>query len=151
MTTTPAAPDTPEMKAFSAFLAAMHDSKLDGQAMREAILWTLNALTPSAPAAIGADAMRKALMEAQAGLESAAALLPQKTDFVPSHIAALKIVNEALASAAQPPAPREPLSEQALRHMHYENGFIIFCNFDDFEQIVRAIEAAHGIKEQSDV
>lgn len=52
---------------------------------------------------IGADALRAALTEAQAGLEFAAARLPaQEGDFVPAHLAALEIVNAALASAAQP-------------------------------------------------
>lgn len=57
------------------------------------------------PASIEADALREALIEAQAGLEFAAARLPaQVGDFVPSHLAALKIVNAALASAAPAPA-----------------------------------------------
>lgn len=49
-------------------------------------------------------ALINALNEAQAGLEFAAARMPQTCGFVPSHIAALKIVNEVLSTAAQPPA-----------------------------------------------
>ena len=58
----------------------------------------------------------------------------------------------ALASAAQQPAPREPLSEETLIRMHHEDQFGLFCDYDEFEQIARAIEAAHGItarKEQT--
>lgn len=44
-------------------------------------------------------ALLEALKEAQAGLEFAAARLPHTTGFVPSHIAALNIVNAALAAA----------------------------------------------------
>lgn len=43
-----------------------------------------------------APALREALIQAEAGLEFAAAALPQTTDFVPSHILALNIVRAAL-------------------------------------------------------
>ena len=49
--------------------------------------------------------LRAALIEAEAGLEFAAAQLPQTTGFVPAHVAALQIVRAALSTAAaQPPA-----------------------------------------------
>ena len=46
-----------------------------------------------------------------------------------------------------PPAQRKPLMDELLRKMHHEDQFGLFCDYDEFEQIARAIEAAHGIKE----
>lgn len=51
----------------------------------------------------------------------------------------------ALSTAAQPPVPKEPLSEETLKRMHHEDQFGLFCDYEDFEQITRAIEQAHGI------
>lgn len=39
----------------------------------------------------------------------------------------------------------EPLTDDALRKMHHEDQFGLFCDYDEFEQIVRATELAHGI------
>ena len=44
-----------------------------------------------------------------------------------------------------PPAQRKPLTDELLRKMHHEDQFGLFCDYDEFEQIARAIEAAHGI------
>ena len=43
------------------------------------------------------------------------------------------------------PQEAHPLSDEFLRKMHHEDQFGLFCDYDDFEQIVRAIEQAHGI------
>lgn len=44
-----------------------------------------------------------------------------------------------------PPALAKPLtSEQLLRLRHIEE-FGLFCDYEEFEQIARAIEHAHGI------
>lgn len=71
-----------------------------------------------APAPAAQAALLEALKEAQAGLEFAAARLPHTTGFVPSHIAALNIVNAALAAApttqAAPVAQVDARAEQAL-------------------------------------
>lgn len=44
------------------------------------------------------------------------------------------------------PQEAHPLSDEFLRKMHHEYLFGLFCDYDDFEQIARAIERAHGIK-----
>ena len=44
-----------------------------------------------------------------------------------------------------PPASK-PLTDEFLRKLHHIEEFKLFCDYDDFEQIARAIEAAHGIK-----
>lgn len=40
----------------------------------------------------------------------------------------------------------KPLTDEFLRKLHHIDEFGLFCDYDDFEQIARAIEAAHGIK-----
>ena len=40
----------------------------------------------------------------------------------------------------------KPLTDEFLRKLHHIEEFKLFCDYDDFEQIARAIEAAHGIK-----
>lgn len=42
-------------------------------------------------------------------------------------------------------ASRVPLTDEQLRTLHHEDEFGLFCSYSEFEQIVRAIEAAHGI------
>ena len=44
------------------------------------------------------------------------------------------------------PPQRKPLTDEFLRKLHHIDQFGLFCDYDDFEQISRAIEAAHGIK-----
>lgn len=63
-------------------------------------------------------ALLEALKEAQAGLEFAAARLPHTTGFVPSHIAALNIVNAALAAAptTKPSPVAQGDAEDAARY-----------------------------------
>jgi hypothetical protein len=39
-----------------------------------------------------------------------------------------------------------PLTDDKLRKLHHEDEFGLFCDYAEFEQISRAIEAAHGIK-----
>ena len=62
-------------------------------------------------------------------------------------------VNEALYGKAQAlaeqPAQRKPLTDDFLRKLHHVDQFGLFCDYDEFEQIARAIEAAHGIKENT--
>ena len=44
-----------------------------------------------------------------------------------------------------PAAHRHPLTDDRLRQLHHRDDFGLFCDYDEFEQISRAIEAAHGI------
>ena len=46
-----------------------------------------------------------------------------------------------LRSATPPAAQRKPLTDELLRKMHHEDEFGLFCDYDEFEQIARAIEA----------
>jgi hypothetical protein len=48
---------------------------------------------------------------------------------------------EAKPEAQQP----KGLTTERLRQMHHEDEFGLFCDFDDFEQIARAVEQEHGI------
>lgn len=48
-TNTNTAPATEEMKVLGALLAAMHDNRLDGKKMREAMLWCLNSTAAQPP------------------------------------------------------------------------------------------------------
>ena len=52
----------------------------------------------------------------------------------------------ALAASPQPAAqPEQPepgvLTDERLRQIHHEDQFGLFCDYDDFEQIARAIES----------
>ena len=47
-----------------------------------------------------------------------------------------------------PPQPK-PLTDELLQTLHHEDEFGLFCDYNEFEQIARAIEAAHGIKENT--
>ena len=40
---------------------------------------------------------------------------------------------------------REPLSDERLKTIAVEDEFLLYCNEDDFIEIARAIEEAHGI------
>ena len=44
------------------------------------------------------------------------------------------------------PRAQKPLTDEQLRALHHIEEFGLFCDFDEFEQIARAIEHAHGIK-----
>lgn len=48
-------------------------------------------------------------------------------------------------AASQQAAERVPLTDEQLRAMHHEDEFGLFCDFDEFEQIARAVEQAHRI------
>ena len=43
-------------------------------------------------------------------------------------------------------AQAEPLSDEQLEKLAIEDEFVLFCDVDEFIQIARAIEQAHGIK-----
>ena len=43
------------------------------------------------------------------------------------------------------PPQRGPLTDERLRKMHHEDQFGLFCDYDEFEQIARAVERKHGI------
>lgn len=63
-------------------------------------------------------------------------------------IEADRLAREALAQPAVTEShKRKPLTDEFLRKLHHIDQFGLFCDYDDFEQISRAIEAAHGIKE----
>jgi len=40
---------------------------------------------------------------------------------------------------------QHPLSDEFLRKLHHEDEFGLFCDYDEFEQITRAVEQAHNI------
>jgi hypothetical protein len=44
-------------------------------------------------------------------------------------------------------AKREPLSEDGLKTIAVEDGLLAYCDVDEFIDIARAIEKAHGIGE----
>jgi len=44
-----------------------------------------------------------------------------------------------------PPALEKPLTSEQLQLLHHVEEFGLFCDYDEFEQIARAIEFAHGI------
>jgi hypothetical protein len=53
---------------------------------------------------------------------------------------------KARATKAKPEAQQpKGLTNERLRQMHHEDEFGLFCDFDDFEQIARAVEQEHGI------
>lgn len=86
--------------------------------------------------------MLNALREAEAGLEFAAAARPQTTEFVPSHVAALKIVREALAGAAQVPAPTKDEIQAA-----FETWLYRVCPSGDVTEVQRKWEASSDYDE----
>ena len=47
--------------------------------------------------------------------------------------------------AAPAPAMREPLTDEQLARIAVEDEFLLYCDQDSFNEIARAIEAAHGI------
>lgn len=46
------------------------------------------------------------------------------------------------------PFERKALTTECLRKLHRLDEFGLFCDYDEFEQIARAVEQAHGIKEE---
>ena len=53
-------------------------------------------------------------------------------------------------AAAPPaaPAPVVPLTDEQLAKIAVEDEFLLYCDQDSFNEIARAIEAAHGITSQ---
>lgn len=47
--------------------------------------------------------------------------------------------------AASPAAPVVPLTDEQLAKIAVEDEFLLYCDQDSFNEIARAIEAAHGI------
>lgn len=66
--------------------------------------------------------LRAALIEAQAGLEFAAAQLPQTTGFVPAHVAALQSVRAALSTAAAQPTDAELVCSRSSRVLAWQEA-----------------------------
>lgn len=54
-------------------------------------------------------------------------------------------VYEAMIAAAPAPAVREPLTKAQLAKIAVEDEFLLYCDQDEFDEIARAIEQAHGI------
>lgn len=52
---------------------------------------------------------------------------------------------QAARAQPTPPAVVEPLTSDQLQHLHHIEEFGLFCDYEEFEQIARAIEFAHGI------
>ena len=52
---------------------------------------------------------------------------------------------QAARTQPTPPAVVEPLTSEHLQHLHHIEEFGLFCDYEEFEQIARAIERAHGI------
>ena len=70
----------------------------------------------------------------------------EKAPFAEIH----QCIAELLESAPEAPKPaKQPLTDVFLRKLHHIDEFGLFCDYDDFEQIARAIERAHGIGEQT--
>jgi hypothetical protein len=44
------------------------------------------------------------------------------------------------------PPKREPLSDEKLKTIAVEDEFLLYCNEDEFIEIAREIEKAHGIR-----
>lgn len=51
----------------------------------------------------------------------------------------------AMLAAAPPPPKREPLTDAELEEIAVSDEFLLYCDQDDFNEIARATEAAHGI------
>ncbi len=110
-------------------------------------------MTDKQPAAIGMDALRADLInDLREVFYTASPETPQDIrdviEYADSWLSVYirkGVERKALASAAQPSAPRDPLTEQSLRALHHEDQFGLFYDYDEFEQIARAIESAHGI------
>jgi hypothetical protein len=47
--------------------------------------------------------------------------------------------------AAPPAAPAVPLTDEQLAKIAVEDEFLLYCDQDEFNEIARAIELAHGI------
>lgn len=47
-------------------------------------------------------------------------------------------------AAPEPPA-QEPMTDEQVAEMHHLDQFGLFCDLDEFGQIVRAVEQFHGI------
>lgn len=52
---------------------------------------------------------------------------------------------QAARTQETPPAVVEPLTREQLQLLHHIEEFGLFCDYDEFEQIARTIEFAHGI------
>jgi hypothetical protein len=48
------------------------------------------------------------------------------------------------------PPKREPLSDKKLKTIAVEDEFLFYCNEDEFIEIARALEKAHGIGEDDE-
>ena len=54
-------------------------------------------------------------------------------------------IEQAKQLAASPAAPVLPLTDSELAKIALEDEFLLYCDQDSFNEIARAIEAAHGI------
>lgn len=61
----------------------------------------------------------------------------------------IRLDHGSLLYAAPPVAPapvvREPLTDEQLAKIAVEDEFLLYCDQESFNEIARAIEAAHGI------
>lgn len=132
-----------------------------------AALATAAAAVPAIPDAITHTIQRALVKFSDSELERLRTLLEPENAAVAmfgmARIAAQQNIDDAdaalnwlaVAPKAEPVqrSDRAPLTETQLRKLHHIEEFGLFCDYDEFEQIARAIEAAHGIKpekEQSD-
>lgn len=73
-------------------------------------------------------------------------------DFIPTMeqvqetLLALEVIPASLFTS---PPQRQPLTDEFLRKLHHIEEFGLFCDYDDFEQIARAIEYAIRHKEKT--
>ena len=58
---------------------------------------------------------------------------------------AIEQAKQLAASPAAPAAPVVPLTDEQLAKIAVEDEFLLYCDQDSFNEIARAIEAAHGI------
>lgn len=63
----------------------------------------------------------------------------------PDQVEPCEPVAPAAPPAAPAPAMREPLTDEQLARIAVEDEFLLYCDQDSFNEIARAIEAAHGI------
>ena len=56
------------------------------------------------------------------------------------------LMSDLRQAIAAPVAQAEPLSDEQLERIAIEDEFLLFCDVDEFIQIARAVEQAHGIK-----
>jgi len=95
---------------------------------------------------IGVDVWRNMLAAAPPPQQAEPQSCPDDAACRDETVRQLRAENERLRTQQAEPV-RKPLTAALLRAMHHEDQFGLFCDYDEFEQIARAVEQAHGIVE----